>query len=100
MLCSQEYTTSEGLPEAGSPVLKSAASMSLYRSRHNATSEPKAEFGRDGVLTLLREAVTVEPTDVRLIVAAFEPGLKALGPLVTGGEGSLCRPQSYMKIGV
>ena len=75
--------------------------MSLYRSRHNATSEPKAEFGRDGILTLLlREAVTLEAADVRLIVAVFEPGLKALGPFVTGGEGSLCRPQSYMKIGV
>jgi hypothetical protein len=35
-----------------------------------------------------------------LIVAVFEPGLKALGPFVTGSEGSLCRPQSYMKIGV
>lgn len=30
--------------------------MSLDRSRHNATSEPKAEFGRDDILTLLRDA--------------------------------------------
>lgn len=45
--------------------------MSLYRSRHNATSEPKAEFGRDGVLTLLREAVTVESAGVILIVEEF-----------------------------
>ena len=74
--------------------------MSLYRSRHNATLEPKAEFGRDGILTLLEEAVTLEAAGVRLIVAVFEPGLKALGPLVTGSEGSLCRPQSYMKIRV
>jgi hypothetical protein len=86
--------------ETGSPVLKSAASMSLYRSRHNAASKPKAEFGRDGILTLLEGAVTLEAADVRLIVAVFEPGLKALGPFVTGGEGSPCRPRSYMKIGV
>jgi len=53
-------------------VLKSAASISLYRSRHNATSEQKAEFGRDGILTLLEGAVTLEAADVRLIVAVAE----------------------------
>jgi len=45
--------------------------MSLYRSRHNATSEPKDEFDHDGILTHLLEAVTVYAAGVILIVEEF-----------------------------
>jgi hypothetical protein len=57
--------------------------MARYRPWHDTASKPDNELGRDHIF-FPWTAVALEAADLRLVMAIFEPGLKALDPLGDG----------------
>src|SRR5688500_13555358 len=71
------------------PTSQHLGSSQRGRPRLDPFLEPEDKLRRDRVLAFRRAAIPIETAGVGLIVAIFQPGLKALHPLVARGERHL-----------